>query len=705
MILLLQNSEITFPLSNPILVIGIILIIILAAPLVLNKFKIPYLIGLIIAGAVVGSHGFNLIDRNNVALFGTVGLLYIMFLAGIEIDIGEFRKNAAKGLVFGLLTFIMPMTMGYAAAYYFLNLSVISSILLASMFASHTLIAYPLVSKLGVARNRAVNITVGGTMVTDTLALLVLAVIVGMEKGEVDAEFWIRLSVSTLLMAFVILFIFPLVTRWFLKNVNQPVSQYIFILALLCLGGFAAELAGVEAIIGAFFTGLALNRLIPHTSALMNRIEFVGNALFIPFFLIGVGMLIDYKVFFSDLNSLKTGGVMVLVALVSKYLAAFITQKIFGYSADERRIIYGLSSAQAAATLAAVLVGYQLKIFDGAILNGTILMILITCTSASIITQKGASRLAILENSDDESDMDQGTKERILLAVNSAELAEDMLSLTLSMKSRRNHDGLYALHVISSSKNDFSEKNARKILEQLMIGAASTDNKVNAFLRFDVNTANGIAGVVTEHRITDLLLGVHEEKGLSDNFLGTLTTGILDRCNTNTFIFKSRPLTGQVKRYVVLVPPYAERELGFPFWVIKLWNLARNEGASFHFYGTSGTLSYLREVQQKHPVAADFTDFTDWTEFLILSKEMKVNDILVVIMSRREHQSYLPEMQRVPEYLNKYFQEHNYIIVFPMQLGVGDDDSLNLKDPSAQESLEKLDDIRKNLFRLFRIQK
>jgi Kef-type K+ transport system membrane component KefB len=705
MTLLFHNNEITFPLSNPILVIGIILIIILAAPLVLNKFKIPYLIGLIIAGAVVGSHGFNLIDRGNVALFGTVGLLYIMFLAGIEIDIEEFRKNAGKGLVFGLLTFMLPMVMGYAAAYYLLNLSVTSSILLASMFASHTLIAYPLVSKLGVARNRAVNITVGGTMVTDTLALLVLAVIVGMEKGDVDAEFWIRLSVSTLLMAFVILFIFPLVARWFLKNVDQPVSQYIFILALLCLGGFAAELAGIEAIIGAFFTGLALNKLIPHTSALMNRIEFVGNALFIPFFLIGVGMLIDYKVFFSDINSLKTGGVMVFVAIVSKYLAALFTQKIFGYSADERRIIYGLSSAQAAATLAAVLVGYQLKIFDDAILNGTILMILITCTSASIITQKGASRLAILENTDDENDKDQETKERILLAVNSTEIAEDMLSLTLEMKSRRNREGLYALHVMSSSKNEFSEKNARKILEQLMIAAAATDTKVNAFLRFDVNTANGIAGVVKEHRITDLLLGVHEEKGLSDNFLGSLTTGILDRCNTNTYIFKSRPLMGQVKRYLVLVPPYAERELGFPFWVIKLWNLARNTGASFHFYGTSGTLSYLRDVQQKHPVPAEFTEFTDWTEFLTLSIDLKSNDILVVIMSRREHQSYIPDMQKVPGYLNKYFQEYNYIMVFPMQLGVGDDDSLNLKDPSAQESLEKLDDIRKNLFRLFRIQK
>jgi Kef-type K+ transport system membrane component KefB len=351
--LLAEALDLSLPLKNPVLIFSLILFIILFAPLILNRLKIPYLIGLIIAGAFIGPNGFNLMLRDeSVTLFGTVGLLYIMFLAGLEIDLGDFKKNSKKSLVFGMLTFLIPMGLGTVAGFYVLDFSLKSSVLLASMFASHTLIAYPIVSKLGVAKNRAVNITVGGTIITDTLALLVLAAIVGMSKGTADTEFWVRLGVSTVVMALIILFGFPLLGRWFFKNFDNAISQYIFVLALVFMGGFLAEAAGIEAIIGAFLAGLALNRLVPHTSALMNRIEFVGNALFIPFFLIGVGMLINYEVFFQDIETLKVAGVMIVVANLAKFLAAWATQKIYKFSKNERDLIFGLSNAQAAANAA-----------------------------------------------------------------------------------------------------------------------------------------------------------------------------------------------------------------------------------------------------------------------------------------------------------------------------------------------------------------
>lgn len=313
--ILLSNIDFTLPLADPVLKFLLILLIILAAPLLLNKLKIPPLLGLIIAGAIIGPNGFNLVLRDSsIILSGTAGLLYIMFLAGLEIDMGDFKKNSGKSLVFGMYTFLIPMILGTAVGLWVLKFSMETSVLLASMFASHTLIAYPIISKLGISKNNAVSITVGGTMITDTLALLVLTIIVGMATGNADDAFWIRLGISIVVFALIVLLVFPFIGRWFFKRVHDNISQYIFVLAMVFFGAFLAQLAGMEAIIGSFLAGLALNRLIPQSSPLMNRVEFVGNAIFIPFFLLSVGMLIDYRAFFTSFETIKVGIVMIVVA-------------------------------------------------------------------------------------------------------------------------------------------------------------------------------------------------------------------------------------------------------------------------------------------------------------------------------------------------------------------------------------------------------
>ena len=395
------------PLTNPILKFLLILIIILLTPIFLNRIRIPHILGLIIAGAIVGPHGFNLLLRDSgIILSGTAGLLYIMFLAGLEIDLEEFKKNRSKSLFFGMATFLVPMVIGTLSSLYILRLSLPSSILVASMYASHTLIAYPILRKLKVNRIKSVNIAVGGTVITDTLALMVLAVIVGMVNGEVNTLFWIRLSVSIIVFILLTLFVFPLITKWFLNKYTEDISQYIFILAMVFLGAFLAEIAGIEGIIGAFLTGLALNRNISNHSSLMHNVEFIGNAVFIPFFLISVGMLVDYSAFFKDIHTIEVAIAMTIVATSSKYIAAWITQKSLRLTRDDRRIIFGLSNAQAAATLAAVLVGYNtiigqtasgepIRLLNESILNGTIVMIFITCTIATFSAQKGAKNISL----------------------------------------------------------------------------------------------------------------------------------------------------------------------------------------------------------------------------------------------------------------------------------------------------------------------
>ena len=403
---MLLFDGITLPLEDPILKFLLILVIILAAPLLLNKLKIPYLLGLIIAGAVIGPHGLNLVLRDSsIILSGTAGLLYIMFLSGLDMDMSDFRKNGTRSLVFGLYTFCVPLLLGILAGYYILGFSIYSSILLAGLFASQTLIAYPIVSKLGIARDKAVTIAVGGTVITDTLALLLLTVIVGMVTGNTDDMFWYRLGISVVLCIAFIMQLFPLIGHWFFKHCSDNISQYIFVLVMVFLGAYLAHLAGLEPIIGAFLAGLALNRLIPRTSPLMNRIEFVGNAIFIPFFLIGVGMLIDYRAFFRDWESIKVAAVMIVLITAAKYIAALLTQKTFKLSSDQRTVIFGLSSAHVAATLAAVMVGYNvivgqtpdgepIRLLGESVLNGTILMILATCTISTFATQRGAHNIA-----------------------------------------------------------------------------------------------------------------------------------------------------------------------------------------------------------------------------------------------------------------------------------------------------------------------
>ncbi|HEX9826612.1 MAG TPA: cation:proton antiporter, partial [Flavobacteriaceae bacterium] len=548
--ILLNIFETTLPLTNPVLKFLLILVIILFAPIILNKIKIPHLLGLIIAGAVIGPNGINLMERDSsIILSGTAGLLYIMFLAGLEIDLADFKKNSRKSLVFGLYTFLIPMTLGTLAGLYVLEFSLPTSVLLASMFASHTLIAYPLISKMGVAKNKAVNITVGGTMITDTLALLVLAVIVGMTTGEVNTEFWIRLSISILVFGLIVMLLFPIIGRWFFKRFDDNVSQYIFVLVMVFLGAVLAEMAGIEAIIGAFLAGLALNRLIPHTSPLMNRIEFVGNAIFIPFFLIGVGMLIDYRAFFKDFETIKVASVMIIVATTAKFLAAWITQKTYKFSVDERRLIFGLSNAQAAATLAAVLVGYNvivgetetgepIRLLSESILNGTILMILFTCTIASFVAQKGAKNIALLESTDTTAE-DEETQEKILIPISNIETTDELINLGVTIKSKKNKDGLFALSVVDNNTIDGSaDKQAKKILNKAAVTASATDNLIHKLLRYHQNIVNGITSVAKEHKITDLILGLHINKGISDSFLGNLTEGILTKCNTTTLIYK-----------------------------------------------------------------------------------------------------------------------------------------------------------------------
>ena len=667
------------PLTDPVLKFLLILVIILSAPLLLNKLKIPHLLGLIIAGAIIGPNGLNLVLRDSsIILSGTAGLLYIMFLAGLEIDMGDFKKNSGRSFVFGMYTFLIPMALGIVAGLYVLHFSMETSILLASMFASHPLIAYPIISKLGITKDKSVTITVGGTMITDMLALLVLTVIVGMATGVIGEHFWTRLSISIVIFVLFVVIAFPIAGRWFFKHVQDSISQYIFVLVMVFLGAYLAELAGIESIIGSFLAGLSLNRLIPRSSPLMHRVEFIGNSIFIPFFLIGVGMLIDYRAFFTSFDTIKVGIVMIIVATIAKYAAAWLTQKTFRMSVDQRRIIFGLSNAQAAATLAAVMVGYNvilgqtpegepIRLLNESVLNGTILMILVTCTMASFSAQRGAHNLAATASS--ETDETGDHKERILIPLSNEDTAEELVNLSLATKSKKNTHHLYALNILDNkvSGDDQQLKKSRRLLENAALTAAATDTHLQELQRYDLNVTNAILSVILEHRITDLVLGLHKEKGIPSSFLGRITEGILDYSDVTTLIYKPAQPLSTMKRHLVVIPVQAEKEAGFPQWVARVWNVIQNTGAKAIFYGSSDTLGRLKTLLGKRGGEMEFTEFSDWEDFLIVFRDVHKDDNLWIVMSRHNGISFNPSMNRIPGYLNKYFQQNSFILVYPLQ--------------------------------------
>lgn len=672
----LSIQHLTFPIEDPLLKFLLELIIILCIPLFLNKIKVPHILGLLIAGALVGPNGFHLLSRDSsVVVTGTTGLLYIMFLAGLEINMGDFKKNKWKSITFSLYTFAAPFILGFLGGYYILGFSLLTSILFASLFSSHTLIVYPMVSSLGITRNLAVNLTVGGTMITDVLSLVVLAVVVGMSQGEVGPSFWARLSVSMVVFSLIVLLVFPIIGRWFFKNVSDKISQYIFVLVMIYMAALLAELAGIEAIIGAFFAGLALNKLIPHSSSLMSRVEFVGNAIFIPFFLISVGMLIDFAAFIKSWETLGVASIMLIASIGGKYAAAIATQKTFRLTADEGKLIFGMSAASAAATLASVMVGYNIilsenelgepvRLLNEHVLNGSILLILISCTISSFISMASAQRIAKAEKENTVSGKSE-EKENILLAINHQSTVDNIVNLGLLVKTQSNKDRLFGLNIIAEDLNESSAKNAEMLLGSAVRLASAADTTLKPITRHDNDVVNGISNVVKEQNVTDLIIGLERQKGFSASFVYKLHKGYLKNRHINVLVYHAAQPIATVKDYTVLIPANAEREAGFFHALLRIWNISRNSGAKMNFHASREINEILKSIKTKVNIEASFSEIESWDDAELAAGKVGEDTGLIVMMADRGMDSYFEKMRNVPDFLNESFSQNNYILIYP----------------------------------------
>ncbi|MFR9576506.1 MAG: cation:proton antiporter [Rikenellaceae bacterium] len=701
---LIMSEHLVRPIENPVVKFLIILAIILFAPLVLNRLRVPHILGLIIAGAIIGPYGFNLILRDDgILLSGTAGMLYLMFLAGLEIDFNELMRNRARSIIFGLFTFLIPLGLGFVTGYYILEFSMITSLMLGSMFASHTLVTYPMVSKMGVKNNRAVTVAIGGTVVTDTLALLALSGVVGLANGEADPAFWTQLGISILVFVAIVTLLFPIVARFFLKRVSDGLSQFIFVLFMVFLGAVLAEIAGLEAIIGAFFAGLALNRLIPQSSALMNRIDFVGNAIFIPFFLISVGMLLDFRVFISDWNTIIIALVMTTVALLSKYLAAYLAQKSFRFTREERNLIYGLSSARVAATLAMALVGYNLivavapdgsaiRLLNDSVLNGTILMIFITCTVASFSAQRAAHKISMSEEID--LDVEDDLDHRLLIPVYNEEVTDELISFAhlLTPQSENNLVSVAAI-IDSEGEQGVQVKRAQKLFERAMQCSAAAERVVDTCLRYDTSYTNGILNLLREYNVSDLLLDIDSNKFIKESLLSKISHNELHNGDVTTFVYRSCQPIQTIKRQVIVIPPNAELEFGFRSWIVRVWGLLRSTGASAVIFGNASTLQVIEKINKGAPIPVETRPFESYKDLLIVTRELKADDGLIFIMSKRLNPSYNEMMESIPRYIDTYFSGINFVLVYPYQHGVSSGVVHDASNPSSVIAVSVIEEL------------
>jgi Kef-type K+ transport system membrane component KefB len=702
--------EFELPLGNPVLIFSLILFIILLSPILLRRLNIPSIIGLIISGVIIGPYGLNILEKNSaVDLFSTIGLLYIMFIAGLELDMNEFKSNRNKSLVFGFFTFFFPLAIGFPVCYYFLEYDFNASFLTASMFATHTLVAYPIVSKLGVSKNQAVAITVGGTILTDTAVLIILAVIIGNSQGNLNMEFWIRLGISLAIFSAIMFLIIPRIAEWFFRKLeSEKHTHYIFVLSMVFLAAFLAEVAGFEPIIGAFVAGLALNKLIPHSSALMNRIEFIGNSLFIPFFLISVGMLVDVSVIIGGPTAIIVVGTLSVVALFGKWFAALFTQLVFKYSKAQRQLIFGLSSAHAAATLAVILVGYKAEILDENILNGTIILILITCIVASFATEKAAKKI-VIETEDDTTGLKANGvhNEHILLPIANVENIEKLLEFSIFIKDKKSANPVSVLSVVSN--NDEAEINilkARIKLEEFVKQASASETKVNIITTIDHNAASGIARISREIIADIIVLGWPKRTGFIDKLIGEKVDNILSNTDKTTFICHlEKPLVLH-KRIVIAAPPLAEHENGFELWFSKIAKLAQELSIPIQLFCNELTEKSIGRAVKKSKLSASITvsHFSDWQDFLILARNIHEDDLFVLASARKGATSYMAVLENLPTKLEKHFPSNSRLVIYPQQFiqNYGSERYDDINAEPLNKGIETMKKIRKGIGNIFK---
>lgn len=693
-----------FPITDPTLIFFVVLVIILLAPIIMGKLRIPHIIGMVLAGVLIGQYGLNILSRDSsFEIFGKVGLYYIMFLAALEMDTEAMRRNKMQILIFGLITFSIPFALTYFMGVGMLGYSAAGGLILGCIMSSNTLVAYPIVSRYGLQRKPSVMLSVGSTMISLLLALIVLAAIVASHRNNSGIGFWLLFALKFAVFCLGMVLVLPRLTRWFLRRYSDAVMQFIFVMSMMVLSAALSSIVGLEGIFGAFLCGLILSRYIPHVSPLMNRIEFIGNALFIPYFLMGVGMIINVRLLFEGGNILWVVACLTIFGTVGKALAAYLTCMGLRLPWASGHMMFGLTSAHAAGAIAMVMVGRTLEtspghyLVDDSILNAVVIMILFTCIISTLVTERSAQAIILRNKELPQEGNQDADDEHILIPVKYPEYAEQLVNMAVLMRNPKLHRDLVGLNVVYDDIDMHRNmEEGHQLLDKLTRFAAAADVQMTTQVRVAVNIANGIKHAFTEFRASEIIIGIHMHKELSSRFWGQFQQSLFNGLHRQIFFARLKQPLNTIRRIQVAVPSRAEYEPGFYRWLERLSRLAENLECRILFHGRNDTLSLIQQyVHNRHPhIRAEFHSMPHWNEIPQLASTIGHDHLFAVVTARKGTVSYKNAQEYLPEEITRYFHGQNLLIIFPDQHGAPID-SMTFAQPqhtevkSAYESLRE----------------
>ena len=648
--------------------------ILLIGPLLFERLRIPGLVGLIALGAVAGPSVLGLLERDDTfILLGTFGLLYLMFIAGLTLDLAEFSKERTRAVAFGLLSFGLPMALAIGVGTTVLGYSLPAAALLGSIVGSHTLLAVPLARKLGIAKNRALVIATGATLVTDLLSLIVLAIVQGIVGGDAGAEFWLRMIGLTALWGVGVLVLLPRIARAFFRRVRrEDNAAFAFLLSAVFLAAWTSGLVGLAPIIGAFLAGIALNRLVPKQSPLMTRLQFVGDAIFIPFFLVSVGLLVDVTV----LGSLTVWALaLTFSALVfaGKSAAAFLGIPFFQFTRDEAATVAGLTFPQAAATLAVTLIGFDIGLFSQEAVNAVVLLIVITCLVGPSLVGVFGRKVALAEAERPFEPSD--APERILVTLGNPETSEELMELALLLRSPTSEQAVYPLTVArGGSEEGGNVADAEKMMERAILHVTAADVPVSPTVRIDVNPTLGIVRGAREVRASEIVAGWTGTFEPGALVFGGVLDGVLEHSRTMVVVARLVAPLATAKRLVVVIPPLVYREAGFARAIRALKNMAAQTGMPIVVFGLDDEVDLLADrIQAAKPSAKlEVRPLSTWRDVMpALDGAIKPTDVLVLLSVRTGAVAWRPAFQRLPRVLARRFREIDLMTIHLSEVEVG----------------------------------
>lgn len=693
-----------FPITDPTLIFFVVMLIILFAPIVMGKLRIPHIIGMVLAGVAVGRYGLNILVRDDsFELFGKVGLYYIMFLASLEMDIEGVRRNKGRFGVFGLLTFAVPFIMTYVACMTVLHYSVLASLLLGCIMASNTLIAYPIVGRYGLQRKPSVTLSVGSSMISLLMALVSLAAIVAAYGGNTGVMFWLWFVGKFVGYCVLMAVLIPRLARWFLRRYSDAVMQFIFVMSMLFMSAALSEAVGLEGIFGAFVAGLILNRFIPHVSPLMNRIEFIGNALFIPYFLIGVGMLINLRLLFAGGGIVGVVIMIVVFGTVGKAVAAYLAGWLFRLPVSSGNMMFGLTSAHAAGAIAMLMVGMKMEVEPGVplvtddMLNGVVIMILFTCVISTIMTERAAQQITLRDKEMPEDTTANESEEKVLIPMRYPEYAQRLVNLAMMMRNPKNTTQMVGLNVVYDDDDmPRKQEQGQRLLERMTQYAAAADIHMQTQVRVAANIANGIRHAYKEFRATEILIGMHMHPEVSQKFWGEFHQSLFNGLNSQIIMARLTQPLATIRRIQVAVPSRAQFEPGFYRWLERLCRLGCNLECHTEFFGREDVLPLIENyvLSRHHDMRVSYTKMAHWAEMPSLAASISADNLFVVVTARKGTVSYKNALEFLPDEITRHFSGSNIMIIFPDQHGDAMDEMTfaqpqHTEEHSAYEAIGK----------------